>query len=455
MYPIKRVHEKVCMFVWNDCTHDARVLKEASTLTKVGYQVTIFAGLNLNTKPHEERDGFIIKRFFRPHIFLLYSGQIDLLKISISFVFFHGRRFFKSIKLLETKKTDLNPVPKIGLLVLIKKWAKAMGFNKKSVEIIGTSVFYSSATVNAAIKEKAQIYHAHDLNTLQMAYTAARRVGARLIYDSHELYTEMGARSRIEKQKWTKLEKGLIGKADKVITINQSIAGELVQRYAIAYPEVIMNCPPKTSLNIPAKSGDNLYRTRFNLSPDIKIILYSGGFSSNRGLDLLVQSAFYLKDKRVIIFMGEGKIENQLRALTDENKLNKKVLFMPSVPQKEVVLYTQSADIGVIPYQKVGLNNYYSTPNKLFDFIMAGIPVAASNFPELKRIIEGNYIGKVFNEKDPKDMARIINEILDDALGYQQMKANAKKTAEVYSWENEEKKLIRIYNDLTKNIITN
>jgi glycosyltransferase involved in cell wall biosynthesis len=288
------------------------------------------------------------------------------------------------------------------------------------------------------------------LNTLPVAYWSRKKLGGKLVYDSHELFTETSTLSNLERVLAKVTEKLLIHKADNIITVNESIANELSTRYKVAQPTVIMNCPViMDRLNI---SKDNLLRQSLGIDKEIPIILYHGGFSPNRGLQNLVNAALHLK-RGIIVFMGWGKIEQELRDLVETNGVGDKVKFAKPVPQENLLNFAQSANLGVIPYQAVGLNNYYTTPNKLFEYLAAGLPVVGSHFPELSKIIKEWNLGKTFNPDDPKDIAEAIMDVLEDKNRYEQMKKNAVKASNVFNWENESKKLSEIYkkykNELT------
>jgi len=293
--------------------------------------------------------------------------------------------------------------------------------------------------------EPADIYHAHDLNTLPVAYWAKKRMSGKLVYDSHELFTETSTLSNIERVLAKVSEKYLIRRADRIITVNESIANELSKRYGIIPPAVIMNCPViNNRLN---KAENNLLRQALRIDKETPIILYHGGFAPNRGLQNLVISGNYL-DKGIIVFMGWGKLEQELKDLVLAAGLGDKVQFAKPVPQRELLNYATSATLGVIPYQFIGLNNYYTTPNKLFEYIAAGLPVVGSNFPELSKVIKKWNLGKTFNPDDPKDITVAIDYVLSDRDRYNEMKRNVLQAAKVFNWENESKKLLEIYRRL-------
>ena len=287
------------------------------------------------------------------------------------------------------------------------------------------------------------VYHAHDLNTLPVAAKLARKKQRPLVYDAHELYSEISTLSRTERRVWRIVEPRLIRRAASVITVCESIAGELSDRYQIPPPTILLNCPQRAA----AAATEDQYRLRSALSlddDDRAIVLYQGGFAPNRGLEELVAAARYF-DGGVLVLMGKGKIEDELRELISRQRLEEQVLLHPAVPQDEVIAYASGAEIGVIPYKGVGLNNYYTTPNKLFDYMAAGVAIAGSRFPEIVRFVEGLGIGVTFDPESPRDIAYSINYVLDDRSILDEMRAKARAASARFVWEEEQQKLLEIY----------
>ncbi len=284
-----------------------------------------------------------------------------------------------------------------------------------------------------AISLKADIYHSHDLNTLLVGFIASKFNKSTLIYDSHELCVEMS--SGFKKIIWRLMESFLIRGVNYTITVNESIASELSHRYKIKKPLVIMNCAPH--LNSPTPK----------LSNSQPIILYEGAYMKDRNLTNIIKSAMYIK-KGVIIFIGSGEIEQELKSLTKKLGVEKKIRFVEKVSYKDIMKFIYKCDIGLSIYPKTSLNNYYATPNKLFEYISAGIPVIGSNFPEMKRIIEGNNIGIVVNPDSSEEIGEAINRITSDKKLYEDMKKNIEKVKKIYNWENEVKKLIGLYKNI-------
>lgn len=474
---------KIYMFVYNNCKYDARVLKEAKTLASLGYDVSVIALLDNITTPYEERDGFKIIRVPKNPIHYRIRWGIKRL-IGIVRIFF--KRIIKDtqtiIKILFLPlKIILNLIFCIFAKVAYKHanaesalrvYRQLGGANSSFWHRIISSLLVIACSLRSIFmkllktlhkplsfldyywrcfkitrKDPADIYHAHDLHTLPIAYFMKSLNGRGVVYDSHELYTETSSLSFLDRMISKTLERHLIRHVNSVITVNKSIADELSRRYQIRTPAIVMNCPPTRSQARTPKG--NTLRNELDLDQNIPIILYHGGYAPNRGLKNLILSAQYLK-KGKIVLMGWGKIEGELKDLVITRSLMDKVYFIGPVPQDVLINYITSADIGVIPYQFVGLNNYYTTPNKLFEYMAAGIPVVGSNFPELKRIIDGCGLGATFNPEDPKDIAGTINYVLVDSDKYMVMKENAVKASKIYNWEEESKKLAGVYELLKK-----
>jgi glycosyltransferase involved in cell wall biosynthesis len=298
-----------------------------------------------------------------------------------------------------------------------------------------------------ALAEPFDAFHAHDLNTLLPAAAAARRTGRPLVYDSHELYPDVSGLSRKERFVWRRIEPRLIRRATRVITVCESIAGELVRRYRIAPPTVLLNCPPAATLS--QAPATNLLRAKAGLTErDGPVILYQGGFAPGRGIDALIDASLHV-ERGVLVLMGWGPIEDDLAQQIERLGVQAKVRMIPPVSRADLLTYTAGADIGVIPYQPVGLNNYYTTPNKLFEYIAAGLPIAASAVPELQRFLGEHGVGLTFDPYDPSDIASTINRMLSDAELLAQMRASATAAATVLNWEHEQVKLVRLYQELS------
>jgi len=290
-------------------------------------------------------------------------------------------------------------------------------------------LFYTIFATPRAVAIKPQIYHSHDLSTLLVGFIGAKINNAKLIYDSHELCVEMS--HGIKKVMWRLLEQILIKQCNFVLTVNESIAKELANRYNAKMPTVLLNAVPYKKL--PKKKKNSPYR-----------IVYEGIYAKDRNLDKIVEAVLHIRNG-VLVFIGEGAEEHSLKKLRDKLEINEKVSFLKPIPREELIPFISSCDIGLAIYSKNSLNNFYATPNKLFEYIMAGIPIIGSNFPEMKNIIEGEGIGLTVDPDNPKEIASCINKLIEDKSLYDKMQKKLERARQKYNWEREEKKLVELY----------
>lgn len=382
-----------------------RILQEARTLTNAGW------GVRIITRSADEKD---------------HAGTVDGLPVEWVAVTGRDRRFRWLYRLAGMERGSQAAA----------LWSV----------LTGKHTFTMRAT-GRALAAKGHIYHAHDLNNLHVAYTASRRLGAKLVYDAHELFPEMGNRwVRLKRGSWRRLEKKLLPQADLAITVNELIAEEMSKRYNVPPPLVVLNCPdPPPGFDVGARY--NRIREQLSLPTESKIVLYQGWMSEGRGLENLVRSARLLVEGAVVVFMGYGEYEGALREMAGAEP-DGRIHFIPAVPQRDLLAYCASADVGVIPYQAVDLNNYYTSPNKLFDFIQAGLPIVASDLPYLRKVVVGEGVGVVAKLDSPRAYASSINPVLRDAEQVEEMRGNLRRAAPSYTWAAQGRKLAAAYEKL-------
>jgi glycosyltransferase involved in cell wall biosynthesis len=440
---------RIDMFVYNRCTTDARVLKEARTLTEAGHRVRVVAVLDATTEPLEECDGFRIVRIDRDPVHYrllrvarragrLWRRPLAVVRRGRPAALKRGRSSSLALAPLALLKGILRLVWRAGAAASrpVKRTSRRLLLTPHKPLMFFDWYWRAYRLVRA---DPPDALHAHDLNTLPVAAALARRTGLPLTYDAHELYPEISTLSDREAATWRFLERRLARRADRVVTVCDSIAREIESRYGVTRPTVLLNCPPA--------SRSNGGSTREPAKLDEPVILYQGGFAPHRGLPTLVRSAHDI-ERGTIVLMGWGRLEDELRELIVREGLEDRVSIAAPVPPEQVVAYAAGATIGVIPYEPVGLNNTYTTPNKLFDYMAAGLPVAASRLPELTRFVEGSGMGLTFAPGDPAALGRTINEMLADPARYRSMQERANEAAHQYTWERQSAKLLAIYDDL-------
>lgn len=322
----------------------------------------------------------------------------------------------------------------------LMRWMKRLAWRY----LVDQESFYSKLFYSTGSRYSPHVFVANDLPMLPVAKLLAEKCGARLVYDSHELYSEQEFSDR-EKRRWAEIETKYIGACDVVITVNQSIAAELEQRYGIAEAKVIYNAE-RTS-QAPALSR-RLHEV-FGLSADKKIVLLQGGLSAGRNLEVLVDAMQYVRNPSVVlVVLGDGLLLHSLQKMSQQQGLVGRVYFHAAVPQSALLELTAAADAGVIPYQATCLNNHYCTPNKLFEFIAAGLPILATDLPEIRKMVQEQNIGLVGDTGSPKNLAALIDDFFSDEQRFATWKARVSVVRQLICWEQEEKKLVEIYEAL-------
>lgn len=322
----------------------------------------------------------------------------------------------------------------------LMRWMKRLAWRY----LVDQESFYSKLFYSTASKYAPRVFVANDLPMLPVASQLAQRCGAKLVYDSHELYSEQEFTKR-EKRRWAEIEAKYIGTCDVVVTVNQSIATELEQRYGVSDVKVIYNAE-RTSQKLVASRW--LHEV-FDLQLEKKIVLLQGGLSAGRNLETLVDAMRYVQNPSVVlVVLGDGILLRSLQKMARQEGLTGRVYFHAAVPQNELLALTAAADAGVIPYQATCLNNRYCTPNKLFEFIAAGLPVLASDLPEIQRFVDGQQIGLVGDTGSPRKLAALIDGFFSDDHRFAAWKANVAVVRQRICWELEEKKLVEIYEAL-------
>jgi glycosyltransferase involved in cell wall biosynthesis len=297
-----------------------------------------------------------------------------------------------------------------------------------------------------AWKTDANCYFASDLYSLPVAYLAAKLRHAKLVYDSRELYSSIAAlhHRRQTQRFWSYVERKIIRRADAVFTVNDSLAELISNRYSIEKPTTLLNCPPRQTV----QKSDRL-RTVLPIPQGARILLYQGGLQRGRGIHLMV-SAIKKVSNAVLVLMGNGNLRGEILEIIKGEKLDQKVFLLDAVPVSQLLTYTSSADLGLCLIENPGASYYYSLPNKLFEYVAAGVPVVASNFPEIASFVESNKVGLAVDPDKEDEVVRAIEQLLTNAELLEGFVKNCAQAANHYTWENESLKLVRVVENLSK-----
>lgn len=268
-------------------------------------------------------------------------------------------------------------------------------------------------------EENPSIVHAHDLTALPVVADYARKAGIKLIFDAHEIYDHLAQAEDDMAELNSLLLKKYAGVVSHFITINESIARYYRKNYPSLPPAVVVKNAAK--LSDPIEYDGRLHEVA-GISRDRRIVIYQGGYAAKRGLIQLLMSAEYLNPEWCLVYMGWGKLEDELRRVADalilkNAELAKRIRFVPKVKQDELPYWSAGASLGVIPYENTGLNHWYCNPNKLWEYPNAGVPILASPFPEMSEIIDRYELGWYLPDPlNPKVIAEVINGLTSDQL---------------------------------------
>ena len=392
---------------------DPRTSKEADALVRAGHQVVILGtGKEGKDLPkHEVKDGVIIIR----QVTILQRLYNWLVKGSPT----PGLQGDKALLSLREN----------GSTNFVSKLLIRFSMLRHNLNVW---LFYLTV-IPEAVRQNADVYVGYDLPGLRPAYLAARLTGARLVYDSAELWTERVRGipyRRLQKMLVAWQEKTLCRRCDLVVTMSHSVARILGERYSIPKPLVVLNVHPYVETMFSPE-----IHAQLTGGANQRVVIYVGFLDYGKGLKQLVDAAQYLEGVTIAI-VGDGVLRPVLESKVKEKGLEDRVRFVGWVTRDEVPVYVASADAGVSPIEGKWLNYYHNLDNKVFDYIMAGIPLAVSNQPEKRHLVEEYGIGVTFDETDPRDIARAISSLFSDPVEYETMRANCRKAArEKFNWE--------------------
>lgn len=373
---------KIANLVFNNFTNDSRVIKESSSLAKHGYDVTVVANLDKNLKKEEKNKNNFLVKRFSYFDRTVTQNKLGKLK---------------------------------------------------------AYYFYIKESVSYC--KNFDILHCNDIHTLPIGFIIKiiYKRNVKIVYDAHEYETEINGLNGVKKVLMQILEKILIKCADKVITVSDSIANEYVRLYNIEKPVLVLNTPPYKKIK-----AKNIFREKLNISKNKNIFLYQGVLSDGRGIRVLLDTFKLVDDnKSVIVFMGYGDLEYLIKTTS---KKNNNIYFHKAVDPQVLLDYTSSADFGISTIEDICLSYRYCLPNKMFEYLMAEIPVIVSNLDEMKKLVEDNNVGIIAKTNTPHGLKEAINKAV--LLDKKETKKNIQKAKAIYNWEEQEKILIKAYKEL-------
>ncbi|ASE34581.1 glycosyltransferase [Mammaliicoccus sciuri] len=425
--------KKVTMFVWNHFTNDARVNRECTTLADNGYDVNLIAindPKNTAISAYEEiSNTFKVHRVKRyPWLLQAYQdhGKKFLLVVAGVQIVIIPSLFYISFTLMAAYLLSLVVAAGMIKFKKIRKW------------------FINGAIITRMIVkgyiQNADIYHANDLNTLPQAIVCSKlRLKPKpLIYDSHEVQSD---RTGYNPKTIKRIESFMLKFVDQMIVENHTRAKYNEDIYGF-YPKTLYNYSEK--YNIEEKPQINLHK-KISINEDEKILLYQGGLQQGRGLELLIEAMDEI-EKGHLLFIGGGKLTQTLKEQAEASKQADRIHFLDKVPFQELPSYTREAYLGFQVLQNICFNHYSASSNKLFEYMMAHVPVISCDFPEIKKVVEETNTGLVVDSHKASEIANAVNQLVKDTSLRNQLSENTKQAKEIYNWNNEKSKLLEVYN---------
>jgi glycosyltransferase involved in cell wall biosynthesis len=288
-------------------------------------------------------------------------------------------------------------------------------------------------------KKKSEncIFVANDLDTILPNYFLSKKFNIPLIYDSHEIFTEMPSlNNKWTKKIWQLVEKITVPNIKYMMCANDSYAEWYEKKYAINKPVVVRNLPKRIT-NVKEENEDS----------STKIILYQGAINPSRGLDKVIP-AMKLIDNAALWIVGTGPKLEEYQGLSESLKLTEKIKFLGKLSPEKLREITPKASVGISIEENNGWSYYYSLPNKISDYIQSGVPVVCSNFPEMKKIINRFAVGEFIENHSEIELSNKINKVL--ALGKNYYKPALENASKELCWENEQPNLLALYNQVVQ-----
>lgn len=272
-----------------------------------------------------------------------------------------------------------------------------------------------------------------DLDTILPVLLAAKLKKKKCVYDAHEYFTEVPELigRNVTKKIWNRIASYCIPKMDKCYTVNDSLSEILSNKYHNVFG-IVKNVPLLQPDFEKANKGE-------------KYILYQGAVNAGRGLEELVLA---MKSVAInLVIAGDGDITGKVRNLILENQLENKIKITGFLSPEGLLAYTRNAFIGYNLLNKSSESYYYSLSNKFFDYVHAEIPSLSNNFPEY-RLVNEKFEVTLLCDLKVKEIIESINLLLEDYKLYNNLVSNCLEAKKVYNWQNEEKHLLDVYQNI-------
>lgn len=309
-------------------------------------------------------------------------------------------------------------------------------FKKK----IGFYIEYNLRLFFILVRKRKDILLCNDTDALLANYIVSKLCRVPLVFDAHELFPEVPevVNRKYVKYVWQKIEDLIFPRLKNSYTVCQSIANYYKNRYNISM-KVVRNIPTQETLTPTFDKKQLLIPSLKNK----KLLLYQGAINEGRGIEWLISAMPYVNNS-ILCICGDGYLLQEMKQLAQKIGVNDRVIFTGRIPFNELNQYTCKADLGFILLENKGLSYYFSLPNRIFDYMKFGVPVLASDFPEIASIVNTYNTGKLISHYEPQYLGTVINEMLTEWNNKSEYKTRFTQLSKMFSWENEEKVMLDV-----------
>lgn len=289
-----------------------------------------------------------------------------------------------------------------------------------------------------ARKHSPDIIHCHDTLALLLGGVLSLFFRTKLVYDAHELESQKNAQSKFASKIVLLIEKLFWARVVLLVSVSPSILKWYDANLGDKSSVLVLNAPIlQSSLDSSEviQSKSRYFHQHFDIPESSVVFIYLGLLVDGRGIQLLLESFSGLGDSAHVVFMGYGELDKVIVAKSERYP---NIHYHPAVPHTDVIKLTKSADVGLCFIENVSLSDYYCLPNKLFEYAFSGLPVLASDFPDLKNYVDKYDLGVCSEAK-----AEVISEQIKAIVG-QPLKA-INQDLQGLSWQEQASKLVCAY----------
>ena len=428
---------RALVVIRSDFAYEAHALRAARKLHELGLETTVLAtlGTDASRKPEERRDAIRVVRIGPSSALVrrLYGALRGRVADSAAAAEASGAA--DEGRPAATGPTPAGPVPRLprratrwaGRAVLwrLARWVTAADFNARGIAL--------------ALRERPALVHCNDYNTMWIGVAARLAAGSGVVYDSREIWADRNLRPE---PRWWLLawETLFVRLAHQVIVTSPGHGEVLARRYRIRKPVLVRNVHERGDGGAAATP-----QPRDDRRPTV---IYSGGLLRHRGLEQAIR-ALALLNGAALRLLGpvSPAYRAELERLAHDAGVEDRVEFAPPVPPSDVVRALADADAGLVLFQPNCLSHRLVLPNKLFEYVHAGLPVVGSDLPMIARFVSEHGVGATVEPTDVHAIADALRHVLEPRR-HEELRAAARRAAETVTWEREGEVLADVYRDV-------